>query len=953
MSGCLARGREQARLGALLNELHGGSGGRLALLQGPAGIGKSVLVSWLADEAERRGVTVTGVRATSPELEPPLGLWTRLAVRSGSPVAENLLHGATESGAGSPRALGEVTDLLADLAGRADGCHLVLFEDLHAADAGSVLHLLQAVPVLADVPVLVVGTLRGSAAHPDAQARRLLELLEAAADVVTLEPFTVADVVEVIGDRLAGDRGEDLAAWATATAPVLWEASGGIPFILDAQLGGLQDAPLPEPQDLARLDPTHTRGVLAAVERRLSTLPDTTREVLAALAQTPDHADPALLAQALARDVGADLALARSAGVLTHDMPVPGFVHPTFAEAARASPLAPEIHARLADLLAAEGAGAALVLHHLVQAGSLTDQARLGAVAREVAGHAERVGDLAAAARAYDLVVDTGTADDELHMLLAAGRCHLGSGARDAAWVRARRAADLALPHDVRMFARAAILFAAERGFVASGGEVDELLRIAEHALAEDDPLLVDVLAERSLAAIYRTAPPALPHMPLAPSRRGEPPLPAGSWQPNTEENRRLAVRARALAESLGAGHSIALRAWRSAHTDPDRHAERRRSDDLAVATATGVLARGHATFNAVLDALEGGDRNAVETLTAELDRCVHATGDLGLRWRAGLVEAAHARAAGNAVLAAAAAARAAALGARAGFDGAAITAIVQRAMLEIDAADLGSGVASLREEFNAQTLPVLRAGAALSLAEAGKAEEARELIDGVVAWLVEEPARENRWLPTGALSADTVATLGLVEHAAPLIETLGSYAELIAVDTQLGLAIFGCLARPLARLHALLGDLDEAWRLLDLAEQRDGAAGHTLYTLHTAVDRLEIRVRQGGDGLAGEADRLAHQAEQRGLAALAQRARRAVAPARALTLSARQRAVLCGLAGGDTYQQVADALGFSHSTVRKDVLDLYDALGVHDRDEAVRIAGRLGLLRSGGAATG
>lgn len=70
-----------------------------------------------------------------------------------------------------------------------------------------------------------------------------------------------------------------------------------------------------------------------------------------------------------------------------------------------------------------------------------------------------------------------------------------------------------------------------------------------------------------------------------------------------------------------------------------------------------------------------------------------------------------------------------------------------------------------------------------------------------------------------------------------------------------------------------------------------------------------------------------------------------ATGPRPPMSLSARQRAVLQGMARGLTLRQISGQIAFSESTVRAESLAIYRHLGVHDRREAVAVALERGLL--------
>ena len=63
------------------------------------------------------------------------------------------------------------------------------------------------------------------------------------------------------------------------------------------------------------------------------------------------------------------------------------------------------------------------------------------------------------------------------------------------------------------------------------------------------------------------------------------------------------------------------------------------------------------------------------------------------------------------------------------------------------------------------------------------------------------------------------------------------------------------------------------------------------------------------------------------------------------VSLTDRQRDVLSALAAGLTYKETGDRLGFSHSTIRHEAMRIYALLGARDRDDAVELARKRGLL--------
>lgn len=64
-------------------------------------------------------------------------------------------------------------------------------------------------------------------------------------------------------------------------------------------------------------------------------------------------------------------------------------------------------------------------------------------------------------------------------------------------------------------------------------------------------------------------------------------------------------------------------------------------------------------------------------------------------------------------------------------------------------------------------------------------------------------------------------------------------------------------------------------------------------------------------------------------------------------SLTQRQREILILLAQGLTYDQIGHRIGFSHSTVRMELMHIYRAFGVTSREEAVQWARNENLIPS------
>ena len=214
--------------------------GRLALISGEPGIGKSALAEALAAEAQARGMDVSWARAPEMSGAPPYWLWIQTlrnefatgdpatlgnTLASAAPELARLLPelawllddasapAADETEAGRFRLADGIASLLLDRA--AERCRLVILDDLHAADPASLEVLVHLTSRLSEGPLLVVGAYR-------ATADDLTPALERALAAVAREEVTLhmelagLDTAAVRGHLarvMGGEVQADLAKW--------------------------------------------------------------------------------------------------------------------------------------------------------------------------------------------------------------------------------------------------------------------------------------------------------------------------------------------------------------------------------------------------------------------------------------------------------------------------------------------------------------------------------------------------------------------------------------------------------------------------------------------------------------------------------------------------------------------------------------------------------------------
>ncbi|GLZ51547.1 AAA family ATPase [Actinomycetospora sp. NBRC 106378] len=283
--------------------------GRIVIVAGEAGIGKSTLLRAAVEEAGRRGATVGG------------GLWEH----DQAPFAAwvQALH---EVGVAPPSlrdpAPGRTLRRRLSAAG-ADELVLVVLDDAHRADPAS-LHVLRglgAVGLPAGVVVLVAAREPDAIAHP--------AWSDTAADLTLLDgvlrlPLTELDEAgarSMVEDTMGGG-GDRLVA-------TLWARTAGHPLHLSALLAELRDLPDDEAREAAtHRVPARLRPLLA---HQLDGLPDACRtalEAMAVLGPTPladladaVGADERVLARELRPAVGMTLVVPTADGfVFRHDL---------------------------------------------------------------------------------------------------------------------------------------------------------------------------------------------------------------------------------------------------------------------------------------------------------------------------------------------------------------------------------------------------------------------------------------------------------------------------------------------------------------------------------------------------------------------------------------------------------------------------------------------------------
>ena len=369
----LDRDSDLAAIGRQLATVRAGSG-RVTVVEGPAGIGKSSLLAVVARFAEADGMTVLRARGGPLEQDAAWGVARQLFGRGESAVgAAALARRALDPETPEPALAGDamhaaahgLTWLASDLA--EDAPLQLVVDDVHWADAPSLRWLVQLARRLDELPLGVLCAVR--AGEPPADPELLAELLAAAAEPpVRPRPLGPAAAEALVRERLpSADAGFAHACHAV---------TGGNPFLLNALLGHVVAERIePSERVAAGLSTFGPEQVARSVERRLARLPDGAAPLArayAVLGRTAPLRHAAPLA-GLDPDAAAPLADAlRAAGLLEAD----GLAHPLVAGALYRSLPAGERalwHARAARLLEDERADPEDVAVHLLRTEPLAD----------------------------------------------------------------------------------------------------------------------------------------------------------------------------------------------------------------------------------------------------------------------------------------------------------------------------------------------------------------------------------------------------------------------------------------------------------------------------------------------------------------------------------------------------------------------------------------------------
>jgi DNA-binding CsgD family transcriptional regulator/nucleoside-triphosphatase THEP1 len=296
--------------------------GRLVVLTGPPGIGKTRLAEQLAGGARQAGQRVLWGRAVEERGAPPLWPWRRILDAVGGARERDALAGdpgrarADDLTAVKFRAAAAAADALTGAAQAAD--LLVVLEDLHWADHASLFLLRELAAELPASRLLVVATCRDTAGDPWRAALGDLARLPGL-QVLRLAPLGEAAVEEIL--RAAGVAAEP------DVARLVHARSEGNPLYVAtlARVLAAQPGTAPDADTVARIA-GGSAEISQLVSSLLGGLDVGPRDLLAAASVlgTEFGSELAASVRGADEDVPAALAAAEAAGLVTRRLNRPG-----------------------------------------------------------------------------------------------------------------------------------------------------------------------------------------------------------------------------------------------------------------------------------------------------------------------------------------------------------------------------------------------------------------------------------------------------------------------------------------------------------------------------------------------------------------------------------------------------------------------------------------------------
>jgi len=755
--------------------------GEVVLVAGEPGIGKTALCLEVAARAEAAGFIVAWAGCWRTPPVPPLWPWRRIVrevldtpdhggVRGEYEPWLAHLDGGEPPVADPDAALAWLADTVVDVFDRARRPTIAVVDDLQWADVRSVQLLAAVSAQLSRTPAVVLAACRADELDP-----ALLGPVSARARIVALGGLDRASL-----RRLA----EELAGGASIDVDELYRHTGGNPLFVRELLRSGAGA--------GRLPPT----VSAVLAERLNRLSGDARGALDAGAVVGDAFSIELLSSVLG--TSSETVLDHLKGAVELGLIEPGpsyrFSHTMAREAVLAAlddPTLRDLHRAVARELESQRAtgrhvDAAALAHHLAAVGGAhlpravdyTREAARAALRQFAARDAVRL------LQATMGVLDASTHPKErLELLIDLGQAQHAAG--DPVNARSTFEHAIALSRtlgEYRAWGRAALGYAGDEGFEVPALTNEQLAVLDEvlDALGDTETdLRARLLARQSIAAVFVAT-----------------------------EERRLALAEAAVALARRADRTVLIDAL-AAHCDAiagPEHVRRR----LAQAAEIVELAQGagdgrRELLGRRLRAVALLERGEVDSFDAEVDEFARVAALIRqphYQWYVPLWRGARALMTGEFDAVERLLAETERIGAAAGSENAALLTRVQLWWLRTDQGRAADALVVLEGALGSSGVPPVgvQVSRAMALANAGRGEEARAVLDRVLPDLVADAPRDSEWLPMLAEATLAVHAIGGHHGQAWLYEQLLPYRELYVVE-GIGACCLGSIERFLAML--------------------------------------------------------------------------------------------------------------------------------------------------------
>jgi DNA-binding SARP family transcriptional activator len=855
----VGRAAELESLEAALADAGAGRG-RLVVVAGEAGIGKSRLADEFASRAKRRGVQIAWGRCWEAGGAPAYWPWVqalRTLVRELDPLtlhervgpgAVELRHLLPELGDGADPASGDgdrfrLFEATADFL-RAAACDrpvLVVLDDVHAAEPSTLLMLEFVATELADAAVLLVAAYREPELDPgDPTLEALSRVARHASTRVHLTGLRESEIASYI------ELTTPVHAPSELVAAIANETDGNPLFVgevvrLLAAEGNLEKRPgadwrLTVPESVKELIGQRLRTLSPGCRDVLDIASVLGREFQVELIGPLGDVDAPNLLALLDEAEGARI-ISEAPGASGRHRFTHALVRDTLYDALpRARRL--DLHRKAGEeieTLAAHGSNAHLseVAHHFMQALPAVDareaieRAQLAAsAARALLAHEESARLYESALRALPFL-DAPDLTLESQLLLGLGDALARAGDMTNARAAFLRAAALA-----RTTGRAEDLAAAALGY---GGRI----------------VWTRASGDRQMVALLEEARQALGE-PATPWRARVLARLAGALRDELDPTRRIELGELAVSVAREAGDPAAL-AYAlnglSAGLQASPDFERRLAITAELRQVASRVDDREALFDVyIAESLvhfELGNHQAVLEATAAMHMVAEELRQPAQRWAAAAMDALLALHEGRLEEAEALIERALVLGRRAQRREAESAYALQLYELRREQGRAGETWHLLSEAArDLPARPLFRCALACLTAELGRQTEARRHFEALAAEEFAVLPRDQEWLLSATFLAETCIALGDADRAGQLYRLLMPFADRVASDVHEGSA--GAVARVLGLLAAMLGRDDEARAQLEAAIAINEETAAVAWGAHARADLAELLYRDG-----------------------------------------------------------------------------------------------------------